>query len=146
MTSSLPPKSLVLYADDDPDDLELVGDAFASYAHAITLITFANGVELMDFLEQRSSDCPTPCLIILDINMPRLNGKEVLKRLRSNQAYSDIPVVLFSTSTLPTEAVYARSMQAGFVTKPLVSGQIHQIVDTLLAHCHDEVRQRIYRK
>ena len=146
MTKSLPPKSLVLYADDDTDDLALLREAFSDYTHVIDLLTFHSGVELLHYLEQLSSLQPAPCLIILDINMPRINGLEVLKQLRSKNGYEDIPVVLFSTSTLPSEAAHAQSLNAGFVTKPLVSSQIHQIVDTLLAHCNDEVKQRLYRK
>jgi CheY-like chemotaxis protein len=146
MTKSLPPKSLVLYADDDADDLALLREAFSEYTHVIDLLTFHSGVELLQYLEQLSSLQPAPCLIILDINMPRINGLEVLKKLRSKKGYQDIPVVLFSTSTLPSEAAHAHSLNAGFVTKPLVNGQIHQIVDALLAHCNDEIKQRLYRK
>jgi CheY-like chemotaxis protein len=146
MTKSMPPKSLVLYADDDTDDLALLRDAFHQYSHVIELMTFHSGVELLQFLEQISPLQPAPCLIILDINMPRINGLEVLKKLRHKKDYEDTPVVLFSTSTLPAEADYARGLNAGFVTKPLVSGQIHQIVDALLAHCNDEIKQRLYRK
>ena len=82
MTQSLPPKSFVLYADDDQDDIEFVREAFREYSN-VELITFKDGIELLSYLRDLSSFDGMPCLIIIDINMPRLNGKEVLKKIRS---------------------------------------------------------------
>lgn len=146
MTKPLPSKSLVLYADDDSDDLALLKEAFHDYSHVINLLTFKDGIELLHFVEQLSPLEPAPCLIILDINMPRLNGIELLKKIRTKKEMSEVPVVLFSTSTLPSEAAIARSLKAGFVTKPFVSSQVQQIIDKLLAHCNEEIRQRLNRK
>lgn len=145
MTQSLPPKSLVLYADDDPDDLELIRDAFSEFAHTIELVSFENGVELLDYIEQLQPFQPAPCLFILDINMPRLDGKETLARIRNMDAYADVPAVLFTTSTLPSDAAFARRLNAGFVTKPLHVRQIHKIVDQIIDHCTDDIKNKINR-
>lgn len=142
----MPAKSLVLYADDDPDDLALLKDAFHDYSNVIDLMTFQDGVELLRYVEQLSDFEPDPCLIILDINMPCKNGIEVLKEIRRKKETADVPVVLFSTSTLPSEAATARRLNAGFVNKPIIASQIRQIIDQLLDHCHEEVKQRISRK
>ena len=143
MTKSLPSKSLVLYADDDFEDQELVREAFHQYAHNIDLICFSDGQEIIQHIENDLPASASPCLIILDINMPRVNGKEVLKYLRSRATFQEIPVVLFSTSTLPSEVDFARRFDAGFVTKPLYTEQIHHIVDQLLEHCPDDVKDKI---
>lgn len=140
MTQSLPPKSLVLYADDDRDDIDLVTDAFNEFSQSIELKTFSNGLELLEFLKSTGPLEPLPCLIILDINMPKMDGKETLSELRDLDGYEEIPVVLFSTSTLPSEKAFARSFGAGFVTKPLHMSQIHQLVDQMLAHCSEVKR------
>lgn len=146
MTKSLPPKSLVLYADDDTDDRALLLEAFHDYSHVIDMLTFKDGIELLHFIDQLSPLLPAPCLIILDINMPRLNGIEILKKLRSKKELAEVPVVLFSTSTQPAEKAVAHHLNAGFVTKPLIASQIHQIVDELLMHCNEEIKQRLNRK
>jgi CheY-like chemotaxis protein len=146
MTQSLPPKSLVLYADDDTDDLALIREAFSNYMHALDLLTFKDGFELLRYVESLAPLQTVPCLIILDVNMPRLNGLEILKKIRSQKELIEVPVVLFSTSTLPSEAAYAESLHAGFITKPLVSSQIPEIVERLLSFCSEEVRRRINRQ
>lgn len=145
MTQSLPPKSLVLYADDDADDLELFHDAFKSYSKHITLQTFYDGAALLDYIRSLDACDPRPCLIILDINMPRLNGKQTLEQLRNLKGYEAMPVVLFSTSNMPAEQAFASAFDAGFVTKPLHAEQIHQIIDQMLDHCSDDVKQN-FRK
>ena len=143
MTKSLPPKSLVLYADDDYEDLDLVREAFNKYADNVELINFRDGIQLLDFIKQLQPGKPLPCLIILDINMPRKNGKEVLRDLRRMEGFEEVPVVLFSTSTLPSEFAFAKSFGAGFITKPLYTEQIAHLVDEMIEHCPEEVRKHV---
>lgn len=143
MTQSLPPKSLVLYADDDPEDIELVTEAFNAYSQNVELLTFNDGIELLNYVKTMDTLKPTPCLFIIDINMPRLNGKETLMRLRREEEFSEIPAVLFSTSTMPADAAFAHNYNAGFVTKPLHTDQVHQIIDQIVEHCSDEVKKMI---
>ena len=146
MTQSLPPKSLVLYADDDPEDIELVSEAFQSYAQNVELLTFSDGIELLNFIETIDPFHASPCLFILDINMPRLDGKETLRRLRRIGSFSEVPAVLFSTSSMPADASFAKNFNAGFVTKPLHTNQVHMIIDEIIDHCSDEVKKNIRRK
>ena len=146
MTQSLPPKNLVLYADDDKEDIELISEAFLSYSHNIELMTFSDGIELLNFIETINPFHANPCLFILDINMPRLNGKETLTRLRKLEGFAEVPAVLFSTSSLPSDAAFAKNLNAGFITKPLHTNQIHLIVDQIIDHCADEVKKNIRKR
>ena len=142
MTKSLPPKHLVLYADDDVDDIAFVKEAFEEYSSLIELIAFKEGGELLHYLEKLTPMHPQPCLIILDVNMPGLDGKQTLQQLREKEDFKTIPVVLFTTSTLPSEMALAKSLGAGFVTKPLHARQISMIADQFIEHCTDEMKQR----
>jgi CheY-like chemotaxis protein len=146
MTQSLPPKSLVLYADDDPEDIELVSEAFQIYAQNVELMTFPDGIELLNFIQTIDPFHAAPCLFILDINMPRLNGKETLRRLRRIGTFAEVPAVLFSTSSLPADAAFAKNYNAGFVTKPLHTHQVHLIIDEIIEHCSDEVKKMIRKR
>jgi CheY-like chemotaxis protein len=75
-------KGLVIYVDDDPDDLYLVSKGFFKYAPSIDLITVKHGLELLDCLKTLEPTNVMPCLIIIDINMPGMDGKTTLKELR----------------------------------------------------------------
>jgi len=146
MTKSISPKRLVVYADDDPEDLELISEAFNDFSETVRLQTFKDGYSLLNYLSGLLPFQPAPCLIILDINMPGLSGKEALQQIRNLPRFEHIPVVLFSTSTLPSEAAFAKSFSAGFLTKPLYNRQIHQIVDQLIEHCSDEAKKHIRKR
>jgi CheY-like chemotaxis protein len=142
---SLPPKSLVLYADDDYDDIELVKDSFKEYASNIELLTFDNGIAITNYIKNLDPLEPLPCLIILDINMPLKNGKDALKDIRSTVGFEEVPAVLFSTSTMPSDAAFAKAHNAGFLTKPLHADQIHQLIDQMIEHCTEETKRNIKR-
>ena len=139
------PKNIVLYADDDHDDLELVIEAFALYANNVEVITARDGSQALSYLHRLSDADPKPCLIILDINMPVINGKDVLRKLRDHEHFETIPVVLFTTSSLPQDEQFARKYNAGFVTKPLDVSQMEKITDLFIDNCSDEIKKNIRR-
>jgi CheY-like chemotaxis protein len=141
MSQSSTTKSIVLYADDDPDDLQLVKEAFCQYSHNVEVVTAADGVEAISYLGSLKPYDPTPCLIILDINMPRMNGKETLMRLRSLPRFEEVPVVLFTTSSMLQDLDFAHHYKAGFVTKPIDMQQMDRVAERFLEHCTEEVRK-----
>lgn len=141
--TQIPPKSLVLYADDDPDDLTLVSEAFSKYSSNVELVTVDNGAEALDFLDRLTPSDPLPCLIILDVNMPRLNGKETLLQLRKKSGFEEVPVILFTTSSMHFDKNFAAKNGAGFISKPLNSRQMGIIIDQFVDHCAEEVRKQI---
>ena len=134
------PKRLVLYADDDLDDLQFVRESFAEHAADIQLHTFPGAIELLEYIANKKSDL-APCLIILDINMPRLDGKTALKLLRNIHGYENIPVVLFTTSMSPHDAVFAHGYNASFISKTLTSWQMDAITKNFLDHCNEGIKK-----
>lgn len=143
MTQTTPPTHLVLYADDDIDDIRFVEDSFSETTQNIELVTTYNGLDLVRYLEALSPLDPNPCLIILDVNMPLMNGKEALLKIRQMDRYQHIPVVLFTTSSTDFDKNFAYKHNAGFVTKPLDNRQMRNITDRFIEHCSDEVQKRI---
>jgi len=146
MMPSQPPKHLVIYADDDPDDLELVRDSFEKYAQNVELISFEDGRKALQYLLALAQQRTTPCLIILDINLPGLDGKEMLKTIRTIHHFKDTPVVLFTTSSQPTDKAFARNLDAGFMTKPLSYEQMDLITEQFIEHCAEDIRKKIRRQ
>jgi CheY-like chemotaxis protein len=118
-------RTLVIIAEDDPDDRLLIRDALREAASANVEVRFVqDGVELLDYLYRRGryangENAPTPELVLLDINMPKKTGLEVLEEIKHDEALRTIPVVLLTTSR--SQEHIERSYElggAGFVTKP----------------------------
>jgi len=120
---------LILMADDDPDDRLLVKDAFGeceAESHVADQLRFVeDGEELMDYLNRRGkfSDpaaSPRPDLILLDLNMPRKDGREALSEIRATPDLRRIPVVVFTTSRAETDITLLYNLGANsFITKPV---------------------------
>jgi CheY-like chemotaxis protein len=143
MTQTPLPRHLVLYADDDLDDISFVESAFYESTDNIELITALDGEDALEILNGLTQFDPDPCLIILDVNMPRLNGKETLLRIREMDRYKNTPVILFTTSSMDTDRLFAERHNAGFVVKPLDSHQMQVITNKFIDHCTDEVKKNI---
>jgi CheY-like chemotaxis protein len=127
----------ILMADDDPDDRLLTADALKE-ARLINDIRFVeNGVELLEYLRREGkfaapADAPRPGLILLDLNMPKMDGRTVLKELKSDPDLRTIPVVVLTTSK-DDEDVY-RSYDIGvnsYIVKPVTFEALVDILQTL---------------
>ena len=123
--SPVPKPITILLADDDADDRVLAQDALKESRLANDLRFVENGEELMDYLMRRGpyadpATSPTPGVILLDLNMPRKDGREALAEIKSNPALRSIPVVVLTTSKAE-EDIY-RSYDLGvnsFISKPV---------------------------
>lgn len=146
MTQMYTPRYVVLYADDDQDDIDLVLDAFKRFSDNVDVITAQDGYEALSYLKGLPPLEPSPCLIILDMNMPRLDGKETLEKIRGLERYREVPVVVFTTSSYAMDKEFARKHGAGFITKPLDVKQFSVIAEQFITHCADEIRRNIQRK
>jgi CheY-like chemotaxis protein len=131
-------KSIILYAEDDEDDQQLIKDSLQKYAHNIEIMIHNNGVEAVSYLNNLSPSEPAPCLIILDINMPKMNGIEALKQIRKNNRFAKTPAILFTTSSQPLDKKFAAEYKAGFITKPIDAAQMKYIAETFIEYCETE--------
>ena len=115
---------VILMADDDPDDRLLARDAVAESGLEGELRFVENGEELLDYLLHRGKFCapgdaPRPSLILLDLNMPRKDGREVLREIRAEPGLRSIPVVVFTTSRADIDVGKIYELGANsFISKP----------------------------
>lgn len=120
----------IVLADDDPDDRMLALRALKQSRVANPVLTVADGEELMDYLLRRGSytdpaTAPRPGLILLDLNMPRKDGREVLREVKAHDELRRIPVIVLTTSQAQEDVV--RSYDLGvnaFITKPVTFGEL----------------------
>ena len=116
----------VILVDDDEDDRFLVHQAFKAFSSIYLLQALEKPEELFQLLDD---SVVLPALILLDLNMPLMNGFEVLKQLRSRMAYAAIPIVILTTSEAESDRRLARDLGANsFITKPPTLGQLVEIV------------------
>ena len=92
---------------------------------------FSDGLEILNHL--KTGPDLTPNLIVLDINMPQLDGKDALRILRDMPAYTTTPVVLLTTSSSPVDSYFAQRYSAGFITKPMDEIEMEKITKKLLS-------------
>lgn len=126
----------ILLADDNEDDLELETRALAQYRLANEIIVVRDGAEALDFLYRRgdfSDRNPTdPLVILLDINMPRLNGLEVLEQMKAEPQLRQIPVVMLTSSRQGPDVERCYKLGANaYVVKPVDFGQFADAVKTI---------------
>lgn len=127
-------QNMILLADDDGDDQLLVRDALAECDPAVGVRFVENGEELLDYLLHRgrfldAAQNPVPDLILLDLNMPRQDGREALREIRAHPDLRRLPVVVFTTSNADTDVGQIYDLGANsFITKP---AEFDRLVRTL---------------
>ncbi len=124
----------ILIADDDMDDLYMIKQAFASINLTENVQTVNDGVELLDYLHKKGRykgvETLCPKIILLDLNMPKKDGRECLKEIKTNSKFSRIPVVIYSTSSNPDDISYAYEFGASsYITKPYSYQELVKIME-----------------
>ncbi|HLO81255.1 MAG TPA: response regulator [Chitinophagaceae bacterium] len=117
-------KSYILIAEDDADDRFLLETAFEECGYKDKLIFVENGIELIDYLDNAKMgnglDRKFPAFIMLDLNMPKKDGREVLKEIKESPDYKTIPVVIFTTTKNENEIRRCYELGANsYVVKPV---------------------------
>ena len=136
MPSTLKPVT-ILVADDDPDDRKLTQEAFYESKLANDLRFVEDGVEVFDYLNRRGkfadpATSPWPSLMLLDLNMPRMDGREVLVELKKNPRYSGIRVIVMTTSKSEADINKAYLLNAAsYITKPVTFDSLVNVVTAL---------------
>ena len=125
-------KNYILWADDDTDDLMLMRHVLQDIEQTYDIREVNNGREALDYLEAAKEQAVLPALIILDMNMPVMNGKETLTFLKKDEALKDVPVVFFTTSNSEMDKMYCRRLGVEMITKPPQYNRLKETVCKLL--------------
>jgi chemotaxis family two-component system response regulator Rcp1 len=124
----------ILMVEDNPGDVRLAQEALKDAKVSNTLHVVEDGVAALDFLYRRGvySGAPRPDLILLDLNLPRKNGREVLAEIKQDAQLKTIPVVILTTSQAEQDVLRAYSLHANcYITKPVDFIQFTRIVRTI---------------
>jgi two-component system, response regulator len=126
-------KSVILIADDDSDDCYLIRLAFEDCKIDNPIVFFKNGLEVVDYInKQETMGQKSVGLIILDLNMPKMSGKETLSSLKSNPFWRKIPVVVMTTSKAKEDVNECYDLGANsFISKPTSYAGLNDAVETI---------------
>jgi CheY-like chemotaxis protein len=136
---------VVLMAEDDEEDRMMVRDAMAEAAAGVDLRYVENGEELLDYLRNHGRwagvDAPTPGLVLLDLNMPRKDGREALREMKADPALRALPVIILTTSREEDEVARGYNLGANsFVQKPVTFDGLVTLMRTIGLYWFDTVQ------
>src|SRR5688500_12383098 len=136
---SVTTKPIILYAEDDQDDFESVREAMSQHTDRFSLIHAKNGEEAIKYLEKNSTEA-LPNLIVLDLNMPILNGKDTLVWLKKHDVFKHIPVMVFTTSSREEDVKLCQGHGCTFFRKPTLYRDLLHVVQIMLKMSDEVVK------
>lgn len=125
----------ILWADDDPDDLLLVKEILQEFNDDHKLVELSNGKEVLNYLHTIESVSDLPCLVVLDVNMPVIDGKTALEKIKANERYKNLSVAMFTTSYSEKDLVYFQSLGARVFKKPPSYDGLRRMVKEVTNYC-----------
>ena len=125
-------KPVILYAEDDQDDFEVLKDALMQQTDRFDLVQAYNGTDVVSFLDQHSH---LPCLIVLDLIMPIMDGKQTLRWLKEKDEHKHIPTMVFTTSSREEDLKLCKSHDCTFFRKPTLYRDLLHVVQMMLQLC-----------
>jgi CheY-like chemotaxis protein len=127
----------IIFADDDADDLELITGFFKQYNQNVNVLEFKDGKEVLKFLDDFAARTNQPLLIVLDINMPRMNGRETLVAIRKHDIFKNTPVVVYTTSSSKQDQEFCKKHNASWVNKPYNIHDVKKIAKIIADFCQE---------
>ena len=128
---------VILCVDDDEDDLFFIKEAIRSGGHSFEIAEAQNGWEALNYLQNALANEELPCLVIMDMNMPKMNGRQTIDKIRSDERLAKLPIAVFTTSSNQSDQKYFESHGIHFITKPFDYKVFTKKIVDLLAYCAD---------
>ncbi|MEI6948598.1 response regulator [Paraflavisolibacter sp. H34] len=130
----------IFLIDDDADDREALRDALQEAGSTQPVVESRDGLQALELLQGMKGSGQLPCLIVLDVNMPRMDGRQTLLALQADSALSAVPVVMFSTSSLDSDLAWFAQRNVPFITKPHDFSGLIAVATRFLGYCAQEMR------
>lgn len=126
----------ILLIDDDIDDILILKEALLSINNNCSVLTALDSVKALAGLkEARDNNKALPNLIVLDISMPIMDGRQLLAILKNEEKLKDLPVVVLTTSSNISDINYCKQFDIELITKPFELSQLYKIAEKLLSYC-----------
>ena len=126
---------LILCVEDDEDDIALIEETVNEIDSSLRIVAKPNGKEALMFLHRQKEQHYLPCLILLDFNMPVMNGNDVLDAIMKDDVFKEIHVIVFTTSSSQREQLICESYGVEIVTKPHRIAEFKRVLNHLVVRC-----------
>src|SRR5690606_24129341 len=117
------------------DDAELLSSAIMDVETGIQVVKAENGSDALKYLRRAKTEGQLPCLIVLDINMPVLDGRETLQKIRQDISFRHVPVIVYTSSSSPNDRNFFNRFGIDMITKPASISKLPNIAERLLSFC-----------
>jgi CheY-like chemotaxis protein len=125
----------ILCVDDDEDDQLFLREVILSQDYSFELKEVKNGHEALNYLKECLAKEELPCLIIMDLNMPKMDGRQTIRKIREYKDLATIPLAVFTTSSRQADKKYFEDQGLFFITKPFDYDVFKSKVADILRHC-----------
>lgn len=128
-------KHFILWADDDPDDMTLFRNIVDQVAHQSLVLGANDGREVLSCLQLLRKEKCFPCLVVLDMNMPALDGRETIGLMKQDEDFAGIPIAVFTTSSRAVDRNFCDRFGVPLFTKPASLDELTHTIEQLLRQC-----------
>jgi len=135
MTSIKTKACKILHIDDDRDDQQLFRKAILSVNKKFQIVEAPDGAEGLEYLHSMKQTNSLPCMIVLDINMPKIDGRKTCIAIKKDQVLCTIPLFIFSTSSSMMDKLFFEGRNVEYITKPTEYNHIVDIASVMLKQC-----------
>jgi len=126
----------VLLVEDDPDDVAMIMDALDGSTYSLNIVHKKNGLQAVNYLNELTiKNSALPCIIIMDMNMPVISGKQLLSIIKSEDRFRSIPVIVFTTSSNDGDKKFCNDLNVRMVTKPNGMTAFNKEVQAFIKEC-----------
>jgi CheY-like chemotaxis protein len=125
----------ILFVEDDPDDRELISEVANVINSSVKMVFAENGLQALHYLTDVKEKLQLPCLIVLDLNMPVLDGKETYKKIKHELKLDDIPVIIFTSSHNPHDKKLFAGLDVEYINKPTDYSFLNQVIRHMISIC-----------
>lgn len=137
-------RSVILLAEDNPGDVLLIRDALQGQLSNFDLLVAEDGDKVISFLDRFGNDLPGPDILLLDLNLPRVDGPDMFRRIREHPLCTEVPLVVISSSDLPRDRAWTDGFRvACYFRKPSTYDaymKLGEVVNSLLANKRDPLK------
>lgn len=137
-------KNTILIVEDDEDDREILSEAVKCVNETASIAFAENGLLALDYLSRTKESAQLPCLIVLDLNMPYLDGRQTCRQIKNERSLDGIPIIVFSSSHNPNDKALFESQGVEFISKPEDFSSLQSIVKHMLDVCCFKVNANLH--